>query len=88
MKVAYFLKDTPVELSAIPALLTQDTMKATGLAVANRLRARLNEEELRDMTVRVILKRRFFGADEVSTKLDGPAEILRKIEAGGALFPS
>jgi hypothetical protein len=26
MKVAYFLKDTPVELSAIPALLTQDTI--------------------------------------------------------------
>jgi hypothetical protein len=88
MKVAYFLKDTPVELSAIPALLTQDTMKATGSAVVDRLRARLSEEELRDVTVQVRLKKRFFGADEVSTKIDGPADILRKIEAGGELFSS
>jgi len=87
MKIAYFIKDAPVVLSEIPVLLTQATMEASGAAFADRLRARLSEEELRDVTVRVVLKKRFFGADEVSTKIDGPTEVLRKIEAAGKLFP-
>jgi len=86
MKITYFLKDTPIELSEIPALLTQDTMKATGSAISDRLRARLSEEDLRDVTVCVRLKKRFFGADEVTTTIDAPAEVLRKIAAGGDLF--
>jgi len=86
MKITYFLKDTPIELSEIPALLTQDTMKATGSAISDRLCARLSEEDLRDVTVCVRLKKRFFGADEVTTTIDAPAEVLRKIAAGGDLF--
>jgi hypothetical protein len=87
MKIAYFLKDTPIELSEIPALLTQDTMKVTGSVIADRLRARLSEEELRDVTVCVRLKKHFFGADEVTTTIDAPSEVLQKIAAGGELFP-
>ena len=86
MKITYFLKDAPIELSEIPALLTQDTMKATGSAISDRLCARLSEEDLRDVTVCVRLKKRFFGADEVTTTIDAPAEVLRKIAAGGDLF--
>ena len=86
MKITYFLKDTPIELSEISALLTQDTMKATGSAIADRLRARLSEGELRDVTVCVRLKKPVFGADEVSTTIDAPPEVLRKIAAGGDLF--
>ena len=85
MNVTYFFKDAPIELSEIPALLTQDTMNATGAAIANRLRARLSEEDLRDVTVCVRLKKRFFGADEVTTTIDAPAEVLHKIAAGGEL---
>ena len=87
MKIIYFLKDTPIELSEIPALLTRDTMKASGSVIANRLRARLSEEELHDVSVCVRLKKRFFGADEVTTTIDAPAEILQKIAAGGELLP-
>lgn len=85
MKIIYFLKDTPIELSEIPVLLTQDTMKATGAAIADRLRARLSEEDLRDVTVCVQLKKHFFGADEVTTTIDAPAEVLRKIATAGEL---
>jgi hypothetical protein len=28
-----------------------------------------------------------FGADEVTTTIDAPAEVLQKIAAGGELFP-
>jgi len=88
VKITYFLKNTPIELSEIPAVLTQEAMKATGSAVADRLRTRLSEGELRDVTVCVRLKRRLFGADEVTTMIDAPAEILQKIAAGGELFDS
>jgi hypothetical protein len=87
MKITYFFKGAPIELNEIPALLTQDTMKATGSAIAGQLRARLSDEELRDVTVCVRLKKRFFGADDVTTTIDAPAEVLRKIAAGGELFP-
>ena len=48
---------------------------------------KMSEEDLRDVTVCVRLKKRFFGADEVTTTIDAPAEVLRKIAAGGELFP-
>lgn len=86
MKVAYFINNTPVELSEIPALLTQDTMRASGSAVAARIRALHSEIELRDVVVCVRLKKRFFGADEVVTKLDGPSDIVQKIEAAKPFF--
>jgi hypothetical protein len=81
MKISYLLKDKPIELSEIRTLLTRETMKATGSAIADRLRARLSEEELRDVIVCVRLKKRFFGADEITTTIDAPAEVLRKIAA-------
>ena len=79
MKIAYFINQAPVELDQIPNPRTKAAMEEAGRALAEGLQYRLPEEDLSDVVVRVRLHKRFLVAGRVTTEIDAPADLMRRI---------